>query len=105
MSYLLWLALFVLTPLIILWAMYFKTLKRYVRIYVIVVACVLVVSVPWDYISIKERIWYFTPPYIMDVWLLGIPIEEWMLYVFFSILLATVTTLLWERFGDKNYVR
>ena len=105
LSYLLGLVAVVLLPMLILWAIYFKTLKRYMRIYVVAVVCALAISVPWDLISVREQIWYFTEPQIIGFWLLGLPIEEWLFYVIVPLLFATMTVLLWERFGDKNYVR
>ena len=105
LSYLFGLVAVVLVPTIILWALYFETLKRYARIYVVAVVCTLAISVPWDLISVRERIWYFTEPQIVGVWLFGLPIEEWSFYILVTLLFATMTVLLWERFGDKNYVR
>jgi len=62
----------------------------------------LAVSVPWDILSVKDHIWYFSKPYILGVWLLGLPIEEYVYILFVGLLSASVTILLWERYGAMN---
>lgn len=101
-SYLVWLLIFAILPLILLWAVKFNTLKRYKIPILLAPLGAIIFSFPWDYIAIKEGIWYFSEPYIMGIWLLGLPIEEWLFIVFETLLFASITALLWNRYGIKE---
>ncbi len=101
-SYLIWLLLFVVLPLVVLWILHFKTLKKYSKVLFYAVIGALIFSYPWDYTAIKENIWYFTKPQIVGVLLLGIPVEEWFFIIFVTLLFSTTTILLWKKFDNKT---
>ncbi len=45
----------------------------------------------WDYLAIHYlKIWSFNPDKILGVWLLGLPLEEWL---FISLVCMSVSTL------------
>lgn len=98
-EYAIWLLIFVILPLVILWIIRFKDLKKYKIVFFLAPIGSIIFSLPWDYIAIKEKIWLFTEPHIFGIWLLGLPIEEWLFIIFVTLLFSTVTTLLWEKFG------
>lgn len=79
LSYPVWIALFVLLPLIVLWTFHFSYFRKQVRIFALAVLGSIVFSFPWDYIAIKKQIWVFEEPYIFGFWFLGLPVEEWFL--------------------------
>lgn len=104
LSYLWWLLLFCALPLTALWILYFDILRRSVRILVLAIIGALLVSVPWDVISIQERIWFFETPHILGVWLLGLPIEEWLFIIIVTALFASITLVLDAKLA-KHHVR
>ena len=96
-SYPIWLALFLILPLLLLWILRFQTLAKYKWILVLVAIGCLGISVPWDIMSVNDRIWYFSEPHIVGVWLMGLPIEEYLYILLLALLSACSTILLWER--------
>ena len=101
-SYPLWLLLFLTLPLALIWLFKFRTLLKYRVVLMLIALGCLIVSVPWDILSVNDHIWYFSEPYILGVWLLGLPIEEYAYILFVGLLSASVTILFWERFGVKR---
>jgi lycopene cyclase domain-containing protein len=100
-KYPLWLLIFVILPLSILWVIKFKDLKQYRIVFFLAPIGSIIFSLPWDYIAIKEKIWYFTKPHIFGIWLLGLPIEEWFFIIFVTLLFTSITVLLWKKYGVK----
>jgi lycopene cyclase domain-containing protein len=98
-SYPLWLLLFLTLPLGLIWLVKFRTLLKYrVALTLTAIGC-LALAVPWDILSVGDRIWYFSKPYILGAWLLGLPVEEYVYILFVGLLSASVTVLVWERYG------
>ncbi len=98
-SYLIWLALFVLAPTGLLWAFYSKVLKRHWRVIFLAPVYALIFSIPWDYISIQERIWYYQTPYIAGLWIFGLPLEEYLFIIFVTLLFANISAVVWNYIG------
>ena len=96
-SYLLWLFIFVISPLILLWIWKFPLLQNYTYLLPPAIVGAILFTLPWDFISIRERIWYFTTPQIVGIWFLGLPLEEWLFITLVTLLFVTVTVLLWEK--------
>ncbi len=97
-EYPLWLLVFVIVPLIFLFVR-FKELKRYKLTFLFAVIGSTIFSLPWDYIAINEKIWYFTEPHIFGFWLLGLPIEEWIFIVFVTLLFSAITIIIYKKYG------
>src|SRR5438309_10848347 len=98
LSYPLWLLLFTIVPISILWIIKFNTLKKYYKVIAFAVVGSIVFSLPWDIIAIHERIWYFTQPHIFGIYIVGLPIEEWLFMTFVTILFTIITLILWEKY-------
>jgi lycopene cyclase domain-containing protein len=98
-SYLLWLFLFAVLPLVCLWAVYIDVLRRYWRAIFLAPIGSLIFSFPWDYISIHEHIWYFQTPHIAGFWMFGLPIEEYLFIVLITLLFASIAAVVWSRLG------
>lgn len=101
-SYPLWLFLFLVLPLLLLGTFKFKTLAQYKWILLLVAVGCLGISVPWDILSVNDRIWYFSEPHIVGVWLLGLPLEEYFYILFLGVLSSCSTILLWERYRGRE---
>lgn len=96
-SYLLWFLIFVALPILFLWVWKGSTLKKYKRVFIFAEAGAIIFFFPWDYISIRERIWYFNTPHILGIWILGLPLEEWFFLIFETLLFTSVILLIWEK--------
>ena len=101
-SYPIWLALFLLLPLALLWAIKYRTLRKHLGVLTLTAIGYLSVSVPWDILSVNDHIWYFAQPHIFGLSLLGLPIEEYVYIVGVALISCSVTILLWERYGEKQ---
>lgn len=98
-SYPIWLLLFVLLPVIFLVIYNYKRLKKYEKVLYLTLVGALTFSYPWDLIALNLRIWYFEPPHILGAWFLGLPLEEYIFIVGFTLLFTITTLILWEKFG------
>lgn len=101
-TYIIWFVIFVIIPLVFLWSVYFQTLLKYKKVFYLCIIGSIIFSFPWDYIASHEKIWYFTKPYILGIVFFGIPLEEWLFYTFVTILFASITVLLWGKYGVKE---
>jgi lycopene cyclase domain-containing protein len=101
-SYPIWLVFFLILPLALVWAFKFQNLWKYKWVLGITTLGCLVVAVPWDILSVNERVWYFTVPHIFGVWLLGLPLEEYVYIFCLSLINASLTVLLWERLRVRS---
>ncbi len=98
-SYPLWLLLFVILPLALLWAFAHRILVKYARMLAFTVLGCLLVSVPWDILSVDDHIWTFRQPHVIGLWLLGLPLEEYVYIAGVGLLSCSVAILAWERYG------
>lgn len=101
-SYLLWLAVFIFLPLFTLWIWHYQYLSKFKPVFLLTIVGSLIFAFPWDHFAIKEHIWYFTKPYIVGIWLFGLPLEEWLFIIFVTFLISTTTVLLWKKMGVKS---
>jgi len=101
-SYPLWLLVFLILPLGLIWAFQFRILLKYRWPLLLTGLGCLAIAVPWDLSAVKDHIWYFSEPYILGVWLFGLPIEEYVYILFVALLSACVTVLAWEHYGVRK---
>lgn len=95
--YLIWLAVFVWMPILLLWAAYPKVLSRYPKTYLHCVLGALVVGTAWDIFAVKYGIWGFPDGCcIAHPGLL--PWEEYFFIIFVTIYMVSLTLILRERF-------
>lgn len=99
-SYLLWLFIFTIVPLGVLWFLFWDTLHQYSGVIAVAPIGALIFSIPWDGISIHEGVWYFQTPYIVGLSWGGLPLEQYLFYIFATLLFATVSALIWKRYGS-----
>lgn len=101
-SYRLWLLIFLTLPLGLISGFRFQILLKYRLVLTLTALGCLALAVPWDMLAVSDHIWYFSEPYILGVWLLGLPIEEYVYILFVGLLSASVTVLVWESYGSKK---
>lgn len=98
-SYPIWLLIFVILPLSILWILNYQRLKKYKKVFYLTIIGALIFSYLWDLIAINQRIWYFELPHILGIFILGLPLEEYVFIIGIVLLFTITTILLWERLG------
>jgi lycopene cyclase domain-containing protein len=96
LTYIIWLAVFVGVPIVLLmhWRRAFWRRKRALG-WVLLGA--LVGGWAWDAASVQLRVWFYAPEHITSVWLLGLPLEEWLWIGGTTLLFALTTIVLIER--------
>lgn len=86
--------LIVTVPVII----YGLSRKKYRKILAIVGLLGIPIGFIWDYISVNVlSLWSFYPNKITGIWILGLPLEEWLFFVLTSMMIATSTLLISDR--------
>lgn len=98
-SYAIWLLVFVILPLSVLWLLNYQKLKNYKKVFYLTLAGAFIFSYPWDLIAINQRIWYFERPHILGIFILGLPLEEYIFIIGVALLFTITTIILWERVG------
>lgn len=95
-EYLIWLCIFVWLPTILLWIKFYRILIPLKRVFLYAIIGSLVIAGVWDYIAIKENIWYFPEGRILKLWILGLPIEEWFFIIFVTLFISTITVIFFK---------
>lgn len=90
-TYISLLTIFIILPAIAITLLNLKTVLRY-RLVLLGTYVILPVLWLWDYFATVNGVWYFIN--ILDIWLLGIPLEEVLLIVFLTLLVSSITIVL-----------
>ena len=101
MNYALLLLIFGIMPLVCLWLIGWRRIRRYVGSLLVIVVLIVLVSIPWDALAI-ERIWYYSPHVTSGLRLLNLPIEELAFFVIDGLLVGTLALLLGEKFHGHS---
>ncbi len=103
LSYLAWIGIFVVIPLVALWIFNFSYFKEHIKVFLLAIIGSIIFSFPWDFIAVKEQIWLFEEPYILGIWLAGLPLEDWLFFVLVTVLFTSVTLLFWKKWGNHEW--
>ncbi len=96
-TYLIWLALFVALPIVLLAVWRPAALRRRWQALAWTLAGALVGGWAWDYLAVRLGAWYYDDGHIAGIWLGGLPLEEWLWIVGVSLMFGMATVLLKER--------
>ena len=97
LTYIIWLVLFIGLPLLALIVVGHRALWRRRVAFVWVLAGALVGGWAWDALIVRIGGWYYDPNNILNVWLAGLPLEEWIWILGVTLLFGGLTVLLEER--------
>jgi lycopene cyclase domain-containing protein len=98
-TYLIWLALFLALPIVLLWLCWPAAIWAQRRALLWTTAGALVGGWLWDGLAIQVRVWHFAPENIAGLWILGMPIEEWLWIAGVTLFFGSVTVVLKTRQG------
>ena len=87
------LLIFGLFPIALLWLIFPRVIRRYKGSLLAIAFLILLVSIPWEFISI-DHIWYYSPQAISGVRFLNLPVEELAFFIVDSLLVGTVALIL-----------
>jgi lycopene cyclase domain-containing protein len=101
LAYIRWLAAFVWLPLAALWITHPRLMLEHKKTLASSAFLALVFSVPWDVWAIGSGIWSFPKDNLLGVYILNVPIEEYLFIVFLTLLVSTVTLVLRKHLGKS----
>jgi lycopene cyclase domain-containing protein len=98
-TYLIWLALFIGLPLLVLmrWRKLFWQRRRALML---ITLGSLVGGWAWDALSVRLGIWFYRPDNILGLWLISLPIEEWLWIAGVTLMFSLLSIVILEKSGD-----
>lgn len=96
-TYLIWLALFIAAPIILLIVWKANIIWKQRRAIIWTMLGAFVGGWIWDLSAVSFGAWYFDPLTIVNVWLGGLPLEEWLWILGVTVLFSIVTVVMKER--------
>jgi lycopene cyclase domain-containing protein len=96
-TYLLWLALFLGLPLLVLILFARRPLAKQRRALALTLLIALVGGWAWDWVAVSLGAWHFDAGSILGHCLLGLPVEEWLWITGTTVLFGSFTVLLEEK--------
>ncbi len=99
-TYAVWLALFMGLPLLLLmrWRALFWLRRRALALAVV---GSLAGGWAWDALSVRLGIWFYRPDDILGVWIVGLPIEEWLWIIGVTVLFGLTAIVILEQQGER----
>jgi lycopene cyclase domain-containing protein len=97
LTYMIWLALFIGLPLLALAIIARRAQWRRRRALGWTLAGALVGGWAWDALIVRIGGWYYDPNNIVNIWLAGLPLEEWLWIAGVTLMFGGLTVLLEER--------
>ncbi len=99
LSYWIWLAAFIFAPLIALAIWKREKLARYWKTPLLCGLGAIAFAYSWDAFAIRNGLWGFPQQEILGVWLLSLPLEEWV-FIFSVSALVSIAVLAFSGVGD-----
>jgi lycopene cyclase domain-containing protein len=96
-TYIVWLILFIGLPLVALGVAARRALWRQRRALLWALAGALAGGWAWDALAVRLGAWYYDPRNILNLWIGGLPIEEWLWIAGVTLLFGCVTVVLEEQ--------
>ena len=93
-TYIYLLTAFIILPTICVIITNFRTIHRY-KLVIVSSLIILPVTFVWDYLSTVNKVWYFVN--ILNIWILGLPIEELIFMSFFIVFISSVTLIILKK--------
>jgi lycopene cyclase domain-containing protein len=96
-TYLIWLMLFIGLPLLALLGVAWRWVWRQRRALTWTLSGALVGGWAWDAGIVKLGAWDYDPNNIANIWIAGLPLEEWLWIIGVTLMFGAITILLEER--------
>lgn len=96
-TYIEWQLLLAWVPTLVIFLFFWRTLIRYGKVYGLCIAGSFLFATPWDYWATHSWLWHFSPDLTINKHFLGLPLEEYMFFVSFTVLYVSIAIILWQR--------
>ena len=97
LTYIIWLSLFIGLPLLLIVWRWPHLLRRQGRALALTALGALVGGWAWDALAVRLGVWFFNPANMLNLWFLGLPLEEWLWFTGVSLMFGSLTVVLMER--------
>jgi len=94
LTYITLLSVFIVLPTLSVILLNLKTIARY-KLVILCALVILPITMIWDYLAIANNVWYFVN--IMDIWVLGLPVEEIIFMASLILFVSSVTLIILKR--------
>jgi len=96
LSYWAWLCVYVFAPILAMLVWRRDTIIRRWKTVLFCAIGSLGIAVPWDHFAIMGGLWRFPPGEVIGIWLLGLPLEEWLFISFIGMEVAMMALIFME---------
>jgi lycopene cyclase domain-containing protein len=96
-TYIEWQLLLAWVPTLIVFLFFWRTLVRYVKVYIFCIAGSVLFAIPWDYWAIHSWLWHFSSELTINKHFLGLPLEEYLFFVSFTFLYVSIAIVLRQK--------
>lgn len=96
-DYIKWFALFAWAPLAIVWVIYWPLLAKYLKVLGWCIVGSFIFGTAWDYWATHSWLWHFSPEHTLGYKLLGLPIEEYIFFVSYTVLYGSIALVLRDK--------
>lgn len=86
--------MFAWVPLLVVWLFYWRLLIQYKKTLLFCAIGAIIFGLPWDYWATHHWLWHFSPDRTLGVEMLGIPAEEYVFFVSYALLYASLALVL-----------
>jgi len=103
-TYLGWLFALAILPSLLVWAFKWRQLIVYRKVFLYCFMGSVLFATPWDYWATHSWLWHFSPDRTVNVHFLGLPLEEYVFFISYTFLYASLALVLRNRYingGDK----
>jgi lycopene cyclase domain-containing protein len=94
LTYIIWLILFIGLPLLALAILAWRSLWRRRRALGWTLAGALVGGWAWDALAVRLGAWYYDAHNILNLWIAGLPLEEWLWIAGVTLLFGCATVVI-----------
>jgi lycopene cyclase domain-containing protein len=102
-TYLEFLALFLIPPILLMLVLERRRLRRALLWQLpVVIGLAILYTAPWDRVLILERVWTYPAGRVLGGTVLRVPVEEYGFYVLQVILAGLVTAAVWRRWEARS---
>lgn len=106
MNYLIWFSIFMIAPLILLIGGVLLYRSEIITDNLDIIGrsmiVLFIIGYIWDAYAVHAGWWFYKPHQIVNIWILGLPIEEYV-FIFATILFYTILTLVaLDIWGDEK---
>lgn len=95
LDYLKWQLFFAWLPIAVVWLLYWKILLKHLKTILFCIIGGTAIAFPWDYWATHSWLWGFSKVHTTGIVFLGLPIEEWSLFISEIVLYSSLSLVLY----------